>query len=487
MTITPLLGISDRAFEALKNLVNHEAEQALLGAILVNNRAYDACTGLAPDDFAHPLHGRIFATIRSLIAAGSVATPVTLRHYFSGEDAAFGGNPGGYLHRLAASAVTIINSPHYAKTIIELSRRRRLVCAAEQIGNDAETPEPERDADTVLDDAEQLLCEIGETTQINKGPQPLSTIAPAALGAVEAAYQRAGSGGSGAIVVDTGLSRLDNIVRGMGAGDLVVLAGRPAMGKTALAITIAANAAALGKVILFFSLEMTAEQLVMRWVAGRTGIPTDKQRHGEIDGVDFQNIFEANAVIACLPIHIDDQPRLSAGQVRQRARRIRRQHSLNLIIIDHLQLMRQQDRQESRRTEIGDITSSLKALAKELELPILLLSQLNRALEARDDKRPTMADLKESGDIEQDADVVVFVHRDAPYLERAEPRIRARQTEEEFDKERCEWLNRCEDARGIANLIVAKNRQGNTGTARVAFDALRQQFLNLWNKETCNV
>ena len=480
MTVTPLPGLSDAAFEALKNLVNHEAEQALLGAILVNNRAYDACEALGAEDFAHPLHGRIFAAAGSLIAAGNVATAVTLRHYFAGEDAAFGGNPGGYIAQLAQSAVSILNSPSYAKTIRDLSRRRRLVYAAQQIINDAEAPAPERDADAVLDDAEQLLNDIGAETKINAGPQALSAIAPRNLAAVESAYQRTKNGEPGAArVVDTGLIVLDKILRGMGAGDLVVLAGRPAMGKTAAAGTIAVNAAAQGRVVLFCSLEMTADQLALRWAAGRTGIATDKQRHGsDLVASDWLLLVEASAYLSSLPIHIDDQPRLSAGQLRQRALRIRRRHALDLIVIDHLQLMRQQARAESRRLEIGDITSSLKATAKELAVPILLLSQLNRALENRDDKRPGMSDLKESGDIEQDADVILFLHRDEYYLERGRPK-QINQSDEAYARAVNAWGERLEAAEGKADLIVAKNRHGRTGVATIAWDAKRQRFETL--------
>jgi replicative DNA helicase len=484
--LRPAPGIGEAAFAALQQLVNHEAEQALLGAILLNNRAYDAvCDSLSFDDFAHPLHGQIYATIGSILAGGGIANPITLQPYFAQEQqAAFGGNPGGYLANLALNAVTVIGAPFYAKAIRGLARRRQLIQAADAILADAALVDAEREVEAVLDDAEQRLHDIGENTLAGK-PQPLSAIMPRTIEAIEAAYKRAKDGGSGAIVVDTGLAAVDRIIRGMSAGDLVVLAGRPAMGKTAAAGTIAVNVAAIGKVTAFFSLEMTAEQLAMRWVAGRTGIPTDKQRHGELDGlVDWPSLHEANEYISRLPIHIDDQPRLSVGQIRQRARRIRRRHGLDLVVVDHLQLMRQGGRQESRRTEIGDVTSSLKALAKELGVPILLLSQLNRALENRDDKRPTMADLKESGDIEQDADIIVFVHRDAYYLERAEPKRRPRQTDEAFDSELRDWHERCDEARGKADLIIAKNRQGRTGFAVCAFDAKRQRFetLERWER-----
>jgi len=481
--LRPVPGIGEAAFAALQQLVNHEAEQALLGAILLDNRAYEAvCDSLSFDDFAHPLHGQIYATIGSILAGGGIANPVTLQSYFAQEQAAaFGGNPGGYLAKLLLNAVTVVGAPFYAKTIRGLARRRQLIEAVDAILVDAALVDVDREVEAVLDDAQQRLHDIGENTAGGK-PQPLSAIMPRTIQAIEAAYKRAIDGGSGAIVVDTGLAAVDRIMRGMGAGDLVVLAGRPAMGKTAAAGTIAVNAAAIGKVTAFFSLEMTAEQLAMRWVAGRTGIPTDKQRHGELDGlVDWPTLHEANDYISRLPIHIDDQPRLSVGQIRQRARRIRRRHGLDLVVIDHLQLMRQGGRQESRRTEIGDVTSSLKALAKELGVPILLLSQLNRALENRDDKRPTMADLKESGDIEQDADIIVFVHRDHYYLDRAKPKRQLRQSEESHASEINAWQDLCDHAKGKADLIVAKNRQGRIGPARVAWDAQRQRFEDLWS------
>jgi replicative DNA helicase len=470
-------GIDQAAFEVLQHLVNHEAEQALLGTILLNNRAYDvASDALAFDDFGHPLHGRIYATIGSIIAGGGIANAVTLHAYFAqDQDAGFGGNPAGYIARLEICAVTVLNVAFYAKTIRGLALRRRLIEATQVIITDVTDVEAERDAEAVIDDAQQLLHDIGSTTTIGR-PQPLSAVVTRTLEAIEAAYQRAECGTSGAFVVDTGIGAVDQIIRGMGAGDLVVLAGRPAMGKTAAAGTIAINAADRGKVVAFFSLEMTAEQLAMRWIAGHTGISTDKQRHGELHQADWPALIGARDYIARLPIHVDDQPRLSVGQIRQRARRIRRQHGLDLVVIDHLQLMRQGVRQESRRIEIGDITSSLKAVAKELEVPIILVSQLNRALESRDDKRPTMADLKESGDIEQDADSIIFVHRDAYYLERGQPKRQARQSEEDHANAINAWHDLLDAAIDRAELIVGKNRQGRTGTAHVGWDAQRQRF-----------
>lgn len=475
-------GMSQTAFEGLQRLVNNEAEQALLGAILVNNRAYDAvCDVLAFDDFAHPLHGQIYAAIGSVISGGGTASPVTLHQYFAGDEAIarFGG--GGYLAQLAASAVTIVNSPHYARLIRDLARRRRLVEAADAISRDAMAcDDPEREIDAVLDDAEQSLWEISQNEGRAGTAQPLAIIADATLDQTEAAYKRSAGGQSGALVVNTGLADLDKIIAGLEGGDLVVLAGRPSMGKSACAGSVTINAATDGKRALVFSLEMTASQLAMRWFAARTEITTERQRHGKIDQlVDWPRLIEARDHLAKLPIHVDDQARLSVGQIRQRARRVRRRSGLDLIVVDHLQLIRQGGRHESRRTEIGDATGALKALAKELDVPILLLSQLSRALENREDKRPTLADLKESGDIEQDADIVIFLHRDHYYLERAEPKRRPRQTDESFTGDIADWKDRCGKAEGVASLIVAKNRMGRTGVATVAFEAERQRFSNL--------
>lgn len=470
----PSQGISDLAFEAYKALVNHEAEQSLLGAIMLDNRCYDAVSDfLGWEDFAHPLHGRIYAAGASLIAGGQPATAVTLASYF-GDDELLKTNGGtGYLTSLAVSAVTLINSHYYGKTIFDLARRREVVGAAEAAIVDAASPNPDRYVDEVIEDIEQRLYQIAEAEQQHTS-QPIQAIAQTVIANTDKASQA-----GGAVVVHTGLLDLDGILKGMGAGDLIVLAGRPAMGKSALAGTIAANVGSAGKTAMMFSLEMTAAELGERWIAGHTGIPTEKLRHGNLDMTEWPVLRDAEGEIARLKIIVDDQPRLSVASMRQRARRQRRRSGLDLIIIDHLQLIRQGGWQESRRTEIGEVTSGLKALAKQLGLPVLLLSQINRKVEDRDDKRPTLADLKESGDIEADADVVLFLYRDEYYLEKQEPRRRGRESKEAFASRQADYADDVAKAAGKAELAIAKNRHGRTGKVFLRFAAARQRFENL--------
>ena len=478
--------ISDEGWKALQQLVNHEAEQGLLGALLVNNRAYDSVGDvLSFDDFYHALHGQIYAAIGSLIAAGNVADPVSLRHYFAGDEALDRLGGAGYLATLAASAVSILNAPFYAQTIRDLAQRRRLVEKVDAIRQDAATNnDPERDFAQVMDEAEQQLYALTDE-RVQGAPSPIDTIVGRTLEDVQAAYQRAASG-KGSAGLETGLADVDKIVRGIEPGDLVVLGGRPSMGKSACGTSILLNCGKAGKRGVLFSLEMTGNQTAQRWFAAETGITTDRQRQGEVDGlIDFPALIEARSMLGGLPIHIDDQPRLSVAQIRQRARRLKRRYTtLDLIVIDHLQLIRQGGRQESRRVEIGDITGHLKAIAKELETPILLLSQINRAVEAREDKRPTLADLKESGDIEQDADIVLLLYREAYYLERqSKPVRRGNESDEQLETRRTDHDNRLLEVRSKAELIIAKNRLGRTGLAHVRFDGKRQKFENLYERE----
>ena len=468
-------GISDEAFAALKQLHNIEAEQALLGGLLINNTAYDAvCDKLSFEDFSHPLHGEIYAAIGSLIASGGVANPITLNAYFAATDTYLAHGGSSYLAKLAMNAVTVINAPYYAETIRDLARRRTLVEVAQALVNDAAVPLPDRQVDAVLEDVEQQLYKVGAQDE-HRQARPLAAVAAQVIDNTEAAYKA-----GGAVVVDTGLIDLDKILRGMAAGDLIVLAGRPSMGKSACAGTVAKNAAKLSKTVMMFSLEMTAEELGQRWLASETGIPTEKLRHGDLDMTQWPALVEAQAAISRLPIVIDDQPRLSVAAMRQRAQRQLRRGKLDLIIVDHLQQIRQGGRQESRRLEIGDATSSLKAIAKQLGLPVLLLSQLNRKVEDRENKRPSLADLRESGDIEQDADVVLLLYREEYYLEKTgEPLRRARQTYESWATEVADFKDKLRDVRGLAELAVAKNRHGPTGLAKVFFDAQKQSFENL--------
>lgn len=473
--LRPEAGISDEGFEALKQLVNHEAEQALLGALLINNAAYDrVCDKLSFEDFAHPLHGQIYAAIGSVIASGSVADTLTLHGFFAGGDVYLQSGGRSYLAQLAASAVTVINAPGYADAIADLARRRELVEISQELVNDAGVPMPDRLVSAVVEDIEQRLSEIAERNQTHQTARPMVAITRKVISDTEAVHAA-----GGAKFVNTGLLDLDHYLKGMAGGELIVLAGRPSMGKSALAGSIASNAADQGKRVGMFSLEMTGEELGQRWIAGRTGISTEKMRAGDLDMADWPRFRDAEAELGRLSIIVDDQARLSAASIRQRARRLQRRGGLDLVIIDHLQLIRQGGRQESRRTEIGDATSSLKAAAKELGVPVLLLSQISRKVEDRDDKRPMLSDLKESGDIEQDADVVLFLYREIYYLAKAEPRKNGRESKEGYASRLADWEADCAKVKDLAEIIVGKNRHGRTGFVKIHFDENRQRFSNL--------
>lgn len=463
---------TEAAKDPLSVLCNIEAEQSLLGALLLNNKAFEHVVDIvAPEDFGHPSHARVYSAIAKLVSEGMPADPVTLLKMAEQDEVI----TPAYISSLVSATVSVINAPHYAKTIADLAQRRHLVTAAQDIIADAVVVDLDRPANTILDEAEERLNNIAERSDKKHTSAMLGDIVEKTLAQIEAAYKI-----GGAITVDTGLTDLDKIISGMGAGDLVVMAGRPSMGKSAAAGTFALNAARKKKMVLIFSLEMTQAEIAGRWIAGLTGISTDNQRHGKLLREDWEKLAEARRLLSLLPIIVDDGSRLSVGTMRHRSRRIkRRMKNLGLIIIDHLQLVRQGGKQESRRLEIGDATSALKAMAKELGVPVLVLSQLSRAPEQRPDKRPILADLRESGDIEQDADVVLFLYRDEYYLERAEPKRKPGQTQAAYADELAQWNDHMRDARGIAEISVAKNRHGRTGTVKVHFDAERQRFEDL--------
>ena len=460
--------------DPMAQLNNAEIEQALLGALMIENRAFEHVADIVhAEDFGNGVHGRIFDAIGKLIERGHSANPITLKTAFERDDALVSVGGAKYLGKLATSAVTISNSRSYAQQIADLARRREIVVASQDIIADAALVDPGRPSDVVLDEAEEKLFRIGDRGYRENALRSLGEVLKTTVANIESAYKQ-----GGAITIDTGLIDVDRIISGMGAGDLVVLAGRPSMGKSAAASTIAANVAKKGKKVAIFSLEMSREELAQRWLAGMTGISTDRQRHGQLEPNEWPVLAKAQGALSSLPIMVDDQPRLSVPQIRQRARRLRRRHGLDLIIVDHLQLVRQGGKQESRRVEIGDASSMLKAIAKELEVPVLLLSQLNRAVEHRDDKRPGLADLKESGDIEQDADVVMFLFREEYYVERLEPKHRQGETIEAFNSRIADWQDQLHRCRGLAEIAIAKNRHGRTGIANVVFDGERQRFEN---------
>src|SRR5579885_2237652 len=464
---------------------NIEAEQALLGAILVNNEAfYRVSDFLEPKHFFEPIHQKIYEVTASIIRAGKVATPVTLKTFLP-PDADVAGMPAPvYLARLAAEATTVINAADYGRTIYDLSTRRDLIRIGEDMVNLAYEAPVDFSPQVQIDDAERRLYELAETGRYDGGFMKFSDALKDAVDLASKAYQRDGhlSG------LATGLTDLDLLMGGLQKSDLVIIAGRPAMGKTALATNIAYNIAVdyrgqprpdgsietvSGGIVGFFSLEMSAEQLATRILSEQTEIPSSKIRRGDISEEDFSKLAAAAQTMQSIPLFIDDTGGISIAQLTARARRLKRQRGLDLMVVDYLQLLTGSSRraQEGRVQEVTEITTGLKALAKELDIPILALSQLSRQVESRDDKRPQLADLRESGSIEQDADVVLFVFREEYYLKNREPR----EGSEEWFK--CETEMKAAENR--AELIIGKQRHGPTGTVKVVFEPQVTRFGNL--------
>ena len=465
---------------------NIEAEQALLGAILVNNEAfYRVSDFLEPKHFLEGIHQRIFELAASLIRAGKLATPVTLKTFLPSDLDIAGLTVNQYLARLAAEATTIINAEDYGRTVYDLSIRRDLITIGEDMVNLAYEAPVDATPQSHIEDAERKLFELAETGRYESGFQRFAQALTTAVDMAAHAYQRDG-GLSG---MATGLTDLDSKMGGLQKSDLIILAGRPGMGKTALATNIAYNIAKAfapgdfrpdgtretvnGGVVGFFSLEMSAEQLATRIIAEQTGIPSNKIRRGVINEADFENIKEISIELQSLPFYVDETGGLSIGQLAARARRLKRQRGLDLLVIDYIQLLQGSTRRssENRVQEITEITTRLKALAKELMVPIVALSQLSRQVENREDKRPQLSDLRESGSIEQDADVVLFVYREEYYLTNKEPCPGTA----DHDK----WLSEMDAVHGKAEVIIGKQRHGPTGTVSLQFDAEVTRFASL--------
>ncbi len=465
---------------------NYEAEMALLGAILANNLTFDKVNEfLRPDHFADALHGRIYEAAGKLIERGHIANALTLKSLFDQDPALLEHGGAQYLARLAASVVTIINAEDYGRAIHDLHLRRQLIDLGEVMVNTAHDHDLDLPATGQIETAEEKLFRLAETGDTENGLRPLTEALTGAINMAEAAVKREGH----VTGVTTGLVDLDKKLGGLQPSDLVILAGRPSMGKTALATNIAFNAALAHKLapenggrVAFFSLEMSAEQLATRILAEQTGISSDRIRRGEISrDDDFSRLVIAAQDLQTLPMHIDDTPGLSVPAMRTRARRLKRRQGLGLIVVDYLQLMRSPAglRSENRVQEVSEITRGLKAIAKELEVPVLALSQLSRAVEQRDDKRPQLADLRESGSIEQDADVVMFIFREQYYHERGEPKQRDDESSEKFAERHSRWLERGERVHNVAEVNIAKQRHGPIGTVELYFDGMVTKFGNL--------
>jgi replicative DNA helicase len=465
---------------------NIEAEQALLGAILVNNEAfYRVSDFLEPRHLFEPIHQKIFEITRDLIRAGKTATPVTLKTFLDANADLGGITVSQYLARLAAEATTIINAQDYGRTIYDLFIRRELILVGEEMVNQAYDSPVDSVPRVQIEEAERRLYDLAETGKYDGGFQRFETALTSAVDMAARAYQRDGKLSG----LATGLDDLDRMMGGLQSSDLIILAGRPGMGKSALATNIAYHIArtwrgevrpdghtvtANGGIVGFFSLEMSSEQLATRIISEQTGIPSSQIRRGGISEADFEVLKDHAVEMQNLPFYLDETGGLSVAQLAARARRLKRQRGLDLLVIDYLQLLQGSTRRssENRVQEITEITTKLKALAKELNVPVLALSQLSRQVESRDDKRPQLSDLRESGSIEQDADVVLFVYREEYYHLMRKP---LESSGEKF----AQWQADGDKVHGKAEVIIGKQRHGPTGTVEVAFEGAITKFSSL--------
>ena len=455
---------------------NIEAEQGLLGALLVDNRAVERMGDfLKAEHFFLPAH----QAIAKLIDRGQTASPVTLKSYFETDEDLSHVGGAEYLADLAASVVNVINTGDYARTIYDLYLRRELISFGEDVVNDCFSHTLDKDANDVITSAEGKLFNLAETGDMKGGFVTLKDSVLTAIQIAEKAYQTQGH----VTGATTGLRDLDNKLGGLHPSDLLILAARPSMGKTSLAVNIAFNSAKAyaqsggkeGAIVGFFSLEMSSDQLATRIIADESGISGDAIRKGNIQEHEFRRFVEASQKLAQIPLYIDDTPALSISAVRTRARRLKRQYGLGMIVVDYLQLLRgsgSRQSSENRVLEISEITRGLKAIAKELNIPVMALSQLSRAVEQREDKRPMLSDLRESGSIEQDADVVMFIYREEYYLSRSQPDM------EEADKF-AQWQEKMDRAHNKAEVIVSKQRHGPIGTVETYFDPNVTRFSDL--------
>ncbi len=463
---------------------NIEVEQALLGAILVNNSAYDRVSDfLKAEHFYQPIHRLIYEEAGKIIRMDKIANPITLKTFLPADEKVGDMSLMHYMAHLAAEATSIINTIDYARAIHDLAVRRSLIEVGEEIVNrsyDAPSDVPTRDQ---IEEAEKRLFSLAETGSGSKGFVNFGDALTQSVEMAAAAYQREGQLSGYA----TGLTDLDRRMGGLQPSDLIILAARPGMGKTSLATNIAYNVAAAfepetqvdgtikaknGGRVGFFSLEMSAEQLATRIISEQAEVSSSKIRRGEITPAEYDKLTYAVQDMQSKPLFIDQTGGISIAQLSTRARRLKRQQGLDLLIIDYVQLMTGSAKNNGNRVqEITEITTGLKALAKELDTPIIALSQLSRAVESRDDKRPQLSDLRESGSIEQDADVVMFIYREEYYLQNKEP--------PQDDPSYADWYTKIEKSRGIAEVIVAKQRHGPTGTVPLSFTPQYTRFSDL--------
>lgn len=473
---------------------NIEAEQALIGAILANNKAFEKISEfLKPQHFADSIHAKIFEVMSMLILRGHIADVITLKNYFEQEGTLNDVGGPNYLIKLADSASPMTNVEYYAQFVYDKYLRRELINTGSEIVNSAFKETAELSAAEQIEAAEQQLFRLSDQGDAQGGFIEFSSALSSSLGYIEQAFQKEGKISG----LPTGLERLDYKTGGLNNSDLIIIAGRPAMGKTALATNIAYNVAEyMGRAkdidthdrgVAFFSLEMSSDQLASRILSTVTQTPGSKMRTGELDNAQFTRIAAAVRELENIPLYIDDTPGVTINSIRTRARRLKRTKGLGLIVIDYIQLISgsgSKKNEGNRVQELSEISRGLKIMAKELKVPVIALSQLNRGVEQRDDKRPLMSDLRESGSIEQDADIVMFVYRENYYIHNEEPKQKQSETPEHLEMRLKEWQKKDRETANLAEVIIGKQRHGPTGTVKLFWNGEFAQFGNLANEES---
>jgi replicative DNA helicase len=467
------LSIVKSNFKELPN--NIEAEQAVIGSILVTNELFDEInTIVSSSNFYDPMHQKIFSAIESLIYKGMLANPITLKSYFENEKDDL--NVPEYLVKITKFSTSTRQATEYSKIIYDMFVRRELIKISEQTIDTAKQNDLDTNGQNIIENSERLLFDLAEKGSFNSSLIKFDEAMRQTIEMASAAYKNI----EGIVGVPTGLRDLDDRLGGLHQSDLIIIAGRPGMGKTALATNIAFNAAQKlqdsGKKssIAFFSLEMSSEQLSTRILAEQSRIKSNDIRRGKISDDQFDKFIETSKNISELPLYIDETPAISIAAMSNRARRIKRLFGLDMIVVDYIQLMKgSYNNKDGRVQEISEITQGLKAMAKELSVPVVALSQLSRAVEQRDDKKPQLSDLRESGSIEQDADVVMFVYRESYYLKSKEPRPAT--------IEHAEWQAKMNEVSHLAELIISKQRHGPTGNINLEFEEMFTKFKDLQN------
>ncbi len=468
---------------------NLEAEQAVLGAILVNNKALEKVSEfLKSEHFVHPVHAKIYDACRNLIEQGRIADTVTLKPLFVHDEAMKDVGGIEYLAQLAAASTRIVNVSDYGHTIFDAYLRRQLIEVGTNVVNNAFDTSLDEDAIKQVEEAEKQLYDLANEGEKTGGPEILSFSLRKTLESTQTAMNNP----TGVAGVSTGLVDMDKLLGGLYDSDLIILAGRPAMGKSALATTIAFNAAqkfeeenkkegAVKKSVAFFSLEMSAEQLAGRILASKTGVSAHLMRTGKLTNDQFDELAAGVDLLSRVPLYVDETPGMTITAIKNRSRRLKRDPTkgLGLIVVDYLQLISPGKKTENRVQELSEMTRALKIMAKELNVPVIVLSQLSRLVEQRDNKRPLLSDLRESGSIEQDADIVMFVYREIYYLQNEQPQRRINETPEKFTL-RCQELEQKKlELANQAEAIIAKQRHGPVGTVKLYFNGEFGRFTDL--------